>query len=86
MEDEGGGPGGGRGPLEGLKLEVDVGEAGGQDGGPHVVLAPQPHTARQEVVPRSLQSINQSINQATNQIMDLLINLSINQFVIVLCI
>lgn len=38
MEDEAGRPGG-VGSSAGVKLEVDLAEAAGQDGGPHVVLA-----------------------------------------------
>ena len=33
-----------------MKLQVDLGEAAGQDGGPDVVFAAHPHTAGQEVV------------------------------------
>ena len=53
MEDKGRWAGG-AGSLEGVKLEVDLREAGGQDGGTHVVLPTQPHAPGQEVVPRSL--------------------------------
>ena len=49
MKHEAGGPGGG-GSSAGVKLQVDLGEAAGQDGGPDVVFAAHPHTARQEVV------------------------------------
>ena len=43
MEDEAGRPGG-VGSSAGVKLEVDLAEAAGQDGGPHVVLAPHADT------------------------------------------
>ena len=45
MEDEAGGAGGVRSSA-GVKLEVDLGEGGGQDGGPHVVLAAHPHAPK----------------------------------------
>jgi len=53
VEDEGG-RAGAAGALEGVKLEVDLGEAGGEDGGAHVVFPAQPHAPRQEVVPGRL--------------------------------
>ena len=49
MQHEAGGAGGG-GSSAGVKLQVDLGEAAGQDGGPDVVFAAHPHTAGQEVV------------------------------------
>ena len=52
MQHEAGGPSRG-GSSAGVKLQVDLGEAACQDGGPDVVLAAHPHTPGQEVVPGS---------------------------------
>ena len=43
---------------------VHLGEAAGQDGGPHVVLAAQPHRAREEVVAGRLHRTVQSQHPA----------------------
>ena len=45
MEDEAGRAGGVRSSA-GVKLEVNLGEGGGQDGGTHVVLAAHPHAPK----------------------------------------
>ncbi len=55
VEDKGG-RAGAAGALEWVKLKVDLGEAGGQDGGAHVVFPAQAHAPRQEVVPGRLRS------------------------------
>ena len=49
MQHEAGWPSGG-GSSAGVQLQVDLGEAAGEDGGPDVVFAAHPHTAGQEVV------------------------------------
>ena len=56
MEDEAGRPGG-VGSSAGVKLEVDLAEAAGQDGGPHVVLAA--HADTPEIL--ILQLINRTL-------------------------
>ena len=63
MQHEAGGPSRG-GSSAGVKLQVDLGEAAGQDGGPHVVLAAQPHRAREEVVAGRLHRTVQSQHPA----------------------
>ena len=52
MKHEAGRPGRG-GSSAGVKLQVDLGEAAGEDGGPDVVFAAHPDAAGEEVVASS---------------------------------